>query len=104
MLVEMLKPMWAPIAEEMSIEMLVIQGLIVTQAFLPYMVGLNLPHLNQLINVPLQHDPNWPHMPTNLSSYTPKFEGNSREDTSNHIQSFHKWHSPSSIMEDFIHP
>lgn len=46
---------------------------------LPYMDGLSLPDLSQLINDPLLHKPTWPPMPTKIPSNIPMFEGNPGE-------------------------
>ena len=67
------------------------------------MDGLSLPDFSQLINDSLLHDPTWPTMPTKLPSYISKFEGNPKEDPTNHVHSFPMWCSSNSITEDSIH-
>ena len=56
-----------------------------TTPFLPFIEGLSLPDLNQLINDPICHDVSWPAMPTKLVFDIPKLEGLAGEDPSNHI-------------------
>lgn len=70
--------------------------------FLPFITILSLLDFNNLINDPLLHDPTWLAMPTKLPSDIPKFEGNPREDPSNHIHSLRRCCSSNSITEDSI--
>ena len=39
---------------------------------LPYMVGLNIPKLSNLINEPIANDSNWPTIPTKTSFKYPQ--------------------------------
>jgi len=70
---------------------------------LPFMLGLSLPDFSKLINNPIFDNLGLPTMPNNLPSYIPKFEGNAREDPTNHIHSFYMWCSSNSITDDSIH-
>lgn len=77
-------------------------GTVLATPLLPFMVGLSLPYFSQLINDPILHNAGWLAMPTNIPSYIPKFEGNTREDPTNHVHSFYIWRSSNSIIDDFI--
>jgi hypothetical protein len=69
---------------------------------MPYLVYLNILDLNKLTNDPILHDPTWPTMPTKLPSDIPKFEGQLREDPTNHVMTFHLWCSSNNIMDDSV--
>ena len=56
---------------------------------IPFLETLNLPNLTKLMNDPVAHLPQWPPITTKLPSNIPNFEGNPREDPSNHIMTFH---------------
>jgi len=71
--------------------------------FLPFMVGLNIPYFNQIINNPLLHSPSFQVRPTKIPFDIPKFEGNIREDPTNHVHSFHMCCSSNSITDESIH-
>lgn len=69
---------------------------------LPFMVGLSLLYLNELVNDPIHHDVGWSSMLTKLPSHIPKVEGIDGEDPTNHVWSFHMWCFSNSITNDSI--
>jgi hypothetical protein len=69
----------------------------------PFLATINLPYLSKLINDPMCHDPSWPPFPTKLPSDIPKFKGNTGEDPSDHVTTFHFWCSSDSLNDDSIH-
>lgn len=76
---------------------------VVTHPLLPFMVGLSLLDFSHLINDSLLHNPTWLEMLTKLPLDIPKFEGNWREDPTNHVCSFHMWCSSNFIIKGSIH-
>ena len=58
---------------------------------LPFVATLELPDLNWLTNDPILYTPWWSVILHKLSSDIPKFNGNPREDPSNHVMTFHLW-------------
>ena len=63
-------------------------GMDTNPTLLRYMVGFRLHDFSHLINDPLLHNSNWPLMTTKLPFEIPKFEGNPREELTNHVHSF----------------
>ena len=58
---------------------------------IPFLTTMNIPDLLRLTNDHVSHDPAWLAVPTKLPSNIPKFEGNLREDLSEHVTTFHLW-------------
>ena len=69
---------------------------------LPFIANLDFPDLTCLTNDPMNYLPYWPPMPHKLPSDIPKFEGNTREDPSNHVMTYHLWCASNSISDDSI--
>ena len=69
---------------------------------IPFLETLNIPNLTKPTNESITHLPQWPPIPTKLPSGIPNFEGNSGEDPSNHIMTFHLWCSLNSLRDDSI--
>lgn len=59
------------------------------QPRLPFLATLNFPDLTKLMNDLVFHDLNWPPVPTNLTSNTPKFEEKMGEYPEDHVTTFH---------------
>ena len=70
------------------------------RCILPFMAHLNLPDLSRLTNDPINHQPHWLRMPTEVASDVPKLERKVGEDPQNHIMSFHLWCSLNNIVEN----
>ena len=68
----------------------------------PFVATLELPDLNQLTNDPIHYLPWWSVIPPKLPSDIPKFNGNSREDLSMHVMTYHLWCSSNSLNDDSI--
>ena len=81
---------------------------LITQGFrdpnhqLLFIATLDLPDLSCLMNDPIYYLLYWPPMPSKLPSDIPKFEGKSREDSSNHVMTYHLWCGSNSIIDDSI--
>ena len=69
---------------------------------LPFLETLNFLDLSKLMNELMQHSVAWPHVPMNLPSYIPKFEGKVGEDPGAHITTFHLWFSSNSLNDDSV--
>ena len=69
---------------------------------LPFVATLELPDLNRLTNDPISYAPWWPVIPHKLPSDIPKFNGNPREDPSNHVMTYHLWCSSNSLNDDSV--
>jgi len=67
---------------------------------LPFIATLELPDLNWLTNDPIAYVPWWLVIPHKLPSDIPKFNGNPREDPSNHVMTFHLWCSSNTLNDD----
>lgn len=68
----------------------------------PFLSSLDLLDLVKLTNGPIRHDPWWPPIPAKLPSDIHNFEGNSRENPSTHITTYHLWCSSNSLVNDSI--
>jgi hypothetical protein len=64
---------------------------------------LNFPFFFRLMNDPVHHDMSCPPIPTKIPSDIQKFEGNTGEDSSDHVTNFHIWFSSNSVNDDSIH-
>jgi hypothetical protein len=51
---------------------------------------------------PMHHDPLWPFVPTNIPSDILKFKGNTGEDPSDHVTTFHIWCSFNYLNDNSI--
>ena len=69
---------------------------------LPFVATLELPDLNRLTNDPILYTPWWPVIPLKLPSDIFKFNGNPREDPSNHVMTFHLWFSSNYLNDDSV--
>ena len=81
----------------------IVSWTVLTAPMLPFMAGLSLLDLNELINNPIHHDVGLPSMLTKLPSHIPKFEGIDGDDLTNHVWSFHMSWFSNSITNDSIH-
>jgi len=68
---------------------------------LPFVATLELPDLNRLTNDPILFSAWCPVIPQKPSDI-PKFNGNPREDPSNHVMTFHLWCSSNSLNDDSV--
>jgi len=69
---------------------------------LSFLATLELPYLNWLTNDPILYAPWWLVIPHKLPSKILKFNGNPREDPSNHVMTFHLWCSSNSLNNDSV--
>lgn len=69
---------------------------------LPFMATLELPDLSRLTNDPIAYAPWWLAILHKLPSDIPKFNGNTGEDSSNHVMTFHLWCSSNTLNDDLI--
>jgi hypothetical protein len=63
---------------------------------------LNLPNLSKLLNDPVHHDLSWSPIPTKIPSNILKYEGDTGEDSGDHVITFHLWCSYNSLNYDSI--
>ena len=68
----------------------------------PFLDTLNFLYLMKLTNELVLQNPGWTPISTKLSLDIPKFEGNPKEYTENHVMTFHLWFSSNSLMDDSI--
>lgn len=54
------------------------------------------------MNDPIYYYPFWSAIPTKLLSDILNFEGKSREETSNHVMTYHIWFASNSLIYDSI--
>ena len=71
----------------------------VAQTKLPFLATLNILYLTKLTIDWVLHNPIWPPCPTKLPSYIHKFEGEIKEDPTNHVMTFHIWCSLNYLMD-----
>jgi len=69
---------------------------------LPYVTGLNLDDVTNLINDPIGYDVSWPTMPTKFPLDIPKFEGKVWKDPTNDVMFVHLWFSSNNIIENIV--
>ena len=65
----------------------------------PFVATLELSDLNRLTNDPIHYLPWWLVIPHKLTSEIPKFNGNSGEDPSTHVMTYHLWCSLNSLND-----
>ena len=67
-----------------------------------FLATLDLLNLSRILNDPILHSPYWPVIPAKLPSSIPNFDDRLREDSNNHVMTFHIWCSSNSLMDDSI--